>query len=745
MRPAWRPAPAAARSPRLLLGLLGTLVVVLGPVATPGYTATGGSTDPAGAVAPAETIRAVPAVVEAARTEVHLSEISPAVALGGAPITVAGTLTNLGPGVLRRPPVTVRSATGALDSPAAVTAWSAGTTAAEGVVLGQARLAQDLAVGQSASFTVTVKGLAAGRTKTWGVVPVAVQAPGSAVHTYLAYQRVKEYEPVKVALGVPLTLPGDPALWSDGAARTAAWEEATGEDSAVAHVIAATALTRATWILDPLLLTEARVPARPSTPGGTPSGSPTTSGTPTGTPTDGATPTASPTDALSSLTTGNDAGHLSYAASEPEAVLRTSLAGTIRVLAAAHTPILLPAADPDLSVAALTATTRATMTAALARSRALGPALAGSADVAWPAGRWDGIAAAGVSAVYGSDAVAIVSGAELSSARPADSARQVDASGRPLIATTPELDSILSRTSSPHTGAVLGQELVARTAVFVGELPGTARTMAGVAPRGLDPDQSSLATVLDTMASIPWVQSVSLSSLTTSPVVPRNDVSKRATSAPRVPASPLTTATAQRRDAATALVASAGEVRADGPAWSGRWGQAGQLLLSSAWRQNREGFSTLLGGLDKAGAEVGQGVHPEAKTVNFLADSGRLQIVVVNTLDVAVSRLRLRFEPGSPILRVTDGQSAPLTIDAGSRATVTLKADALAAGTVPVTATLVAPDGTVLGSSTPLTLRVTPTGDWIYWVLGAAAALLVLAGGWRGRRRRVVRTEPDGS
>lgn len=749
MRAAWRPPPPASRGIRATRLLLGGFAL-LAALTTPAYAAGAQSTGVAEAAyvataldPPADGTRAVG--TRAARGEVRVSEISPAVSLSEAPVTITGTLTNVGPGVLARPTVMVRSSTRALDSPAAVTAWSAGTGAADGGVLGQVRLSGNIPAGQSASFTITIRNLGTGRARTWGVVPVAVQAPGSTVHTYLGYRRIKEYEPAKVALAVPLTLPGDPALWSDGAARTSAWQAATGDDSAISRIIGASSLTRASWVIDPLLLTDATVPPSPTTPGGTATTPPTStpSDTPSDTPTGTGSPSPSPSGSPTSpsggagpLTTGSDAGHLSYAASAREASLRTSLAGTIRILAAAHTPALLPTADPDLTGATATPATRADMSAALAKARSLSPAVAGTAGLAWPAVTWDNATAAGVAAVYGS-ATAIVPGAGFAPTHPASSALR-SANGRTLLTTTPELDTLLTHTSTPHSGAVLAQELVARTAVFVGELPGTARTMLGVAPRGLDPDPDTLATVLDTLSNIPWVQPVSLPSLASAPARPSTSepAPRAASPAPRIPAPLLTAATAQRRDDAVALVASAGEVRADGPAWSARWGQAGQVLLSSAWRRNRAGFASMLTALESAGGTVGRAVHPEARTVNFLADSGRLQVVVVNTLDVAVSGLRIRFDPGSPILRVTDGQSAPLTIDAGSRATVTLKADALAAGTVPVTATLVAPDGMVLGSSTPLVLRVTPTGDWIYYALGGAAALLVLAGVWRGRRRR---------
>ena len=57
-----------------------------------------------------------------------------------------------------------------------------------------------------------------------------------------------------------------------------------------------------------------------------------------------------------------------------------------------------------------------------------------------------------------------------------------------------------------------------------------------------------------------------------------------------------------------------------------------------------------------------------------------------------------------------------------------------------VTATLRAPDGTVLGEPTQFSVRVSPTSDWIYWVLGALAGVILAI----GVARTVLRRRPGG-
>ena len=67
---------------------------------------------------------------------------------------------------------------------------------------------------------------------------------------------------------------------------------------------------------------------------------------------------------------------------------------------------------------------------------------------------------------------------------------------------------------------------------------------------------------------------------------------------------------------------------------------------------------------------------------------------------------------------------------------MSLRVTALAAGLVPLQTTLTTPDGTVVGQGANVQVRVTPTGDWIYWALGGVAGAILLVGVWRSVRRR---------
>jgi hypothetical protein len=86
-----------------------------------------------------------------------------------------------------------------------------------------------------------------------------------------------------------------------------------------------------------------------------------------------------------------------------------------------------------------------------------------------------------------------------------------------------------------------------------------------------------------------------------------------------------------------------------------------------------------------------------------------------------------------------------LRIGPHSRATVSVSVTALAAGLVPLRTTLTTPDGTVVGQGADVMVRVTPTGNWVYAVLGGLGALVLGLGIVRTVRRRPGRDDltPD--
>lgn len=132
-------------------------------------------------------------------------------------------------------------------------------------------------------------------------------------------------------------------------------------------------------------------------------------------------------------------------------------------------------------------------------------------------------------------------------------------------------------------------------------------------------------------------------------------------------------------------------------------------------------------------SDVSSGVHVNPSTVNFLSDSGIMQVTVVNDLPVEVEGVRVEVVPDKSFLRIVE-QPEPISIGAESRATVSFTARAVARGKTTVTAQLTAPNGTRLGDDTEVLVRVRPAGVWIYWVLGTAAGLVLVLGLLRALR-----------
>ena len=122
------------------------------------------------------------------------------------------------------------------------------------------------------------------------------------------------------------------------------------------------------------------------------------------------------------------------------------------------------------------------------------------------------------------------------------------------------------------------------------------------------------------------------------------------------------------------------------------------------------------------------------RTTNFLADEGTLQVTVVNDLGVEVDGVRLVLNPTNPRLRIVS-QPEPIQIAANSKAVVPVRAEALAAGLVPVNATLTTGDGTPIGVPGTITVRANPPGYLFYIVGGAIVALILVFGIVRSLRR----------
>lgn len=695
----------------LTTATLGSALVLSAlPAAMPYAAATPAAGDAGlGAVTPAASAAATPA----GPLVLTLDAVTPVVVTDGSKVTVRATVRNTGTTALAALSATVRQDASPLSDRTAVTAWATSTSQATGTVLGRTTLRTPLAPGQQAHLTLTLTDVGAGRAATYGAVPVTIEAVSGTVrgqvHTFLGYQRVKQYVPLRLAVAVPLVLDADARLSGTGAARQSAWLAAVGTGSRLDRVAAATDGLPVGWLLDPALT---RTPDVPTTP------------TPATTTTGGSTVT---TPAPPDL----------YAATTAEAAARTDLADRIRGSANSHDPLLLPVGDPDIASTGVDDRVLAGARGDVAETAVDSGGLGSAAALAWPAaGQWSAAVEKATRAAYGTSLKgALVDSAWLAgrSDLTATSERRTP-SGLPLVVYDHGLSDLLARSGSPVQTALATQQFVADTATLVTERSGTERSAAVVAPRDLDPDPASMRRLLTSLAGIPWLQPDTLSAQLGRASTAEGDRASLAARPPPTPPAVLSAAGAEDLYTDLRTIRAMSGVRSDPEAFAPPWRQAGAALLATSWRTHRADWAVLRNGLKAAATSASAGLYVAPRQINFLADSGRVQITVVNDLDVAVHDVSLTLVPENPRLRIDD-PGVVLRIGARSRSTVTFRATALAAGSVPVTTTLTAADGTVIRTGAPVRISVTPTGDWMYWALGGIAGTILGVGIWRGLRR----------
>ncbi|HYN28918.1 MAG TPA: DUF6049 family protein [Dermatophilaceae bacterium] len=706
------------------------------------------------AVAPASTAVAPDAAAAAAVT-VDLTSVTPAVATSREPVRVTATVRNG-----TEAPVVAGQARLVLGgtpvgTAAQVTAWAQDREPVTGTVLATAPLPATLAPGATARITLEVRRPASRSSRAYGVLPVSVEAAGAAVRTFVGFQRVKQYEPLRTAWLLPVTLPPDPALWgSDAQARARAWAAAVGEGGPVDRLLAAATESGLTVAVDPDLLTSAATAA------------PVTAAT--------ATPSPSPEPAGS-----GSAVQPAVALSDAEATVRSAAAARTTVLLRGRDALVLPVADTDVAAAAGVPDLQVRATTLVAGAAAPATTVGGVTGVALPAdATWSPALATAYTRLYAGTPAAVVlpQSAVAGSAGGSRAARR-STSGVPLLLSSPGMSALVAPGSRTDTATEAAQELLAQSLVVLSEAPGVSRTALVAAPRGLVAEPAALRTLLAAVRSAPWLEPAEVGDLldeaaaapaTATPATetPATETPATATPATATPATatpatetpatetpatetpdaaaaggaatPLNAGTAAGLGVLAERAAAAASIRVDGTTLQQRWTATLDALTSTRWRGRAPAWRTLREDLVTEVSDTASGVRVAPQTINFIADRGRVQLTVVNDLDVDVSGLTVRLSPQNPRLRI-DTQPDPVRIGAGSRTTVTFDATALAAGQVPIVATLTGPTGASVGSATTVQVRVSPTGSGIYWVLGGLAALALALGLWRsGRRRRVL-------
>lgn len=656
---------------------------------------------------------AAPAPASAAEVTVELGSVSPAVAMAGDDLVVTGTLRNDTARPVVRPVVSV--VLGSMEpTRRAVAEWAGQTGPANGRVVGQSRLAGTVAAGASLAFSVRVPELASLGEATYGALPISIQSGTAVVRTFAGYQRTKQYQPMTISWAVPLTLDPDPNLFGgSGPARETAWTEALTDGSRVSRVIRATEDTSVTWAIDPTL-----------------------------------TPGLLPTDV--DIEPGSPAGR-------EESLIRTAVEDQITRAAPRHTPWVLPDTDADLAAVAGAPSGEPLIRSFVDRSVPVATALKGRSDVVWPTdGGYSASRESALRRLFRGPGLAgqVTSSAALGSVDAVNTpgAEQRSTTGLPLLTYDDALSRLLARTTSASDAVLSTQQFVADSVALLNELPGTeGRSVFVAAPRSFNPDPAAARSFFAATAGIPWLTPTTTDAALSrarravpTPAAPVTRPSLPATGGPAV----LTTVRVAQLEQTVRTVRGVAQIRDDGDRFLRTWTRAAEQLASTRWRAAPTAWNTLSGRVSEAAKQTTTAVKVSASTVNFLAESGRLQITVTNDLAVPVDNVKLTVEASNPRLRI-DSQPSVLRIGPRSRATVSVSVTALAAGPVPLRTTLTTPDGTVIGQGADVQVRVTPTGNWIYWGLGGVAVLILVLGIVRTVRSRprprLAATEPPQS
>ena len=773
---------ASGRRLRLPVLLLVALAL-LGGVAAP-VTALPSARSPTAHPAAVRLPRA--GAADGPRVTVALDDVTPEVARPGDDVTVTATITNDGSTAVAQPEVRLVLGEADLVRRSDVEDWADATGPATGRVLTGSRLPTPLPPGESRTVRLTVSDLTGVVDAPYGALPVSVESGGASVRTFLGFQRRKEYVPLRTTWVLPLTLDGTAALFEpQGKARAEAWSALEDPGSRLSRVLQAGRGHDVTWALDPTLVTppgqgtgagdgrtgdgqtpssggsqgspdspSSDSPGSPDSPGADGSASAGTSGPP-------GAPGATTGSGGSSGATGTPTSTNPDDPAVIEAAARRDVADRVRTAVAGTRPIVLPEADADLSAAYDSARVAAAVRTRVGAARPTATELDGRAGVAWPVTAPTTVVErnrlAGLYPGTGPRAV-LVPGSGLAASSFTPEAGQRSPEGVPELAWDDELSSLTTRTGTPQAAALSAQQLVAESATLLDERPGTARGVLIAAPRTVDPDPGGLSRLIGTAESIPWMSPGSLKGLLADArkAVPQSVGPEAVPSASGTATTPpplglggkplLTGDIASRIHRDRDVVASVGTIRDDGEDWTAQWTRVADQLTSVRWRDSPGGWHTLARQLHATASRAEDAVTVSSGAINFFAESGRLQLTAVNHLDVGVHDVRIRLVPGNPRLRL-DTQPEPIRLGPGGRGSVNVQATALAAGKVPVTVHVLSADGTRIGSPAVLSVRVSPTGDWIYWGVGGVAALLLVLGLWRtlrsGRRGPLVRTPAE--
>ena len=712
--------------------------------------------------------------VDAGASGVEITTVTPVVTAPREPVTITGMLDVAELGIdltpaptesatdppsddsdeeeTPEPPVAtveVRAAPRPIRTHPEVAAWATSTTPSEGRILTSEPIsAPSNTAAARLPFTVTIPDLSRSISATYGVVPVSLQvylpgetAPVRVVHTFLGYQAIKEYVPLALTMIVPFVIPADAQLLGAfGDDRLAAWEGLVGDDGVLRHRLDRATGPGVAWAIDPALLSPG--------PGSTPDPPPDDTEDAPATTSPDESETANPTEEPTAGETATDEPATDQATPDQpaggpdarEAQVREAYATAVLDASRGVDVLLLPQHDGDLAVLppqdensaganALRAVLGDDLDVSAARER-LEEAGAKVQQVVWPvSGRWDRAQDAALRELAGGDGWGVLLPLDAISGTPSGPVTSPD--GTTLLG----VDTDLSRSASTgSTGRITdGLTVMADTLITLNERPGSSRHHLITLDRYAT-SQATISGLTDVLDEVPWVSLEALpdpagtGTLVDEPADAETDS-----------AAPLPTLTGNRaRELARTeeRLLTPASVRVDsGPDLATRGADALNQLSSARWRAEVAEWDLAYEPIADTVDSTFTSLRIPSRDISFLADSGVLRVAVENSLGDGIRNAVLELTVDHPILRIESGPQ-PVDVAAGSRSTVGFEASAIASGRVSVTAVIRAADGTALSEPSTFEVRVSPTAEWIYWVLGALAGVVIVIGVIRTAMRR---------
>jgi hypothetical protein len=650
---------------------------------------------------------------------IRITGLTPTLAGPKTQVVVRGEVVNNSSAAIAAPTVRLSGSESPLKDRRDVWAWAGGTARSDLQSWDTDDLAGTIAPGASRAFVVRHR-LTDSLGDSFAALPIALDAGGTQLPTFITYAAGSPPSDARLheILLLPVTLRPHRAMFGDyGAARLDAWLAEIGPEGRLTQQLAAAADKPVIWAIDPTLID---APAD--------------------------IPDARPVEAAAGAAWDRIGPE-----QKAEVVARRAFREALAKAVSGDDCTVLPVGDADLVAGVGLREATARLRSLVDGGRASGDFAGCRDDIVWPA---DGLLstqrAQELAPLMPEGTIGALLGRASSTpaAEGAGGAAWRTADGVPVLAYDDGLsNALLDLGQDDEIGVVTGQRLLADSLAAYAQDPARDREILIAAPRGVD--STGLGVALSRLASAPWTRPAGLTELLTktgdgdqvadltpTEVGEHTAIPTPMPTDPQVLARPAMTSgrLAYLSDALDDIAVTA-KVRVDGAEQSALWTETLDQLFSARWRADLPEFQGQMRRLRAAGATARGAVQVTPETINFFADTGRLQLTVTNNLDVALTGLKVVLRPQTGLLRVEQAADA-VDIGPRSKAVVAVRATALAAGSVPIRASLSARDGSMVGAATTVTVRVRPTGDWIYWSMGGVAGILLVLGVARRRRRR---------